>query len=345
MNGSRIDVFAGPDEVRPGFTLRQLEAFVATAHAGSFAAAAQTQHVTSSAIASSITELERVIGAQLVIRRPAHGVALTPTGRVVLNRAVQLIRDATELQREVAGTPGVLRGPVSLGTHISLAADLLPDLMQEFSGQHPEVGVSFSDNTMDLLIESLDGGELDCVISYASAVPPRFERRVLFSTHAHVVLPAAHPLAGRTSIDLGDLRATPLILLDLDPNGIRTLELLAAAGVSPHIAHQTWNHELAWSLVGRGLGYTVMLQRPRLRLDEGAPALRAIPIEGIDATEEVVAFWPAQVEPNRRVAALIATAGRLWAATPEASGRVTPAAAGSRSAPGSPRATPAPPGP
>lgn len=272
--------------------------------------------MTGSAIASAVTELERELGAQLVIRRPAHGVTLTPTGRLVLTRAVQLIADAAELQREVADSSGILRGPVAIGTYISLAADLLPDLLDQFGAEHPEVQVSFSDNTMDLLIDDLERGVIDCGIGYASGVPAGFPTCPLFSTRAHVVVPAGHPLADQQSVRLRDLATTPLILLDLAPNGQRTLDLLEAAGIRPRILHETWNFELAWSLVGRGMGYTVMLQRPRLRWNDGGTPLRAIPIEGAHAQEEVVAFWSPQLRLNRRAAALIDTAKRIWSVAP-----------------------------
>src|SRR5699024_12729149 len=87
-----------PDVHMPSYTLRQLEYLVAVADAGSISAAAGALHVTPTAVASAITELERTLHTQLMVRRKAHGVVLTPTGTFLYNRATTLLRDADELQ-------------------------------------------------------------------------------------------------------------------------------------------------------------------------------------------------------------------------------------------------------
>ena len=73
------------------FSLRQLARFVAVAEEGSISAAAERLFMSQSAIADSITELDRGLGADLCMRRRAQGVFLTPTGKLLLNRARRLL--------------------------------------------------------------------------------------------------------------------------------------------------------------------------------------------------------------------------------------------------------------
>jgi len=50
-----------------------------------------------SALSGSITELERALGADLLVRRRAQGVSITPLGVMILERAKRLLADAAEL--------------------------------------------------------------------------------------------------------------------------------------------------------------------------------------------------------------------------------------------------------
>src|SRR3954453_5152146 len=86
--------------VGPGarFTLRQLEYFVTVADQGTMAGAAQHHHISQSAVSLAITELERALGVQLLVRRRARGVELTGAGREVLPEVRRLLAHAAEVQ-------------------------------------------------------------------------------------------------------------------------------------------------------------------------------------------------------------------------------------------------------
>ena len=52
-----------------------------------------------------------------------------------------------------------------------------------------------------------------------------------------------------------------MVLFDLAPASEHLMTVCRAAGVSPLVAHRTATVELTRSLVGAGLGYTVLAQR------------------------------------------------------------------------------------
>src|SRR5690606_30033921 len=126
-----------PEVHMPTYTLRQLEYLVAVADAGSISPAAGALHVTPPAVASAITELERTLHTQLMVRRKAHGVVLTPTGTFLYNRATTLLRDAEELQLATASGGAELVGPLVLGCYATLAPTIVPTLMRWVAEQHP----------------------------------------------------------------------------------------------------------------------------------------------------------------------------------------------------------------
>ena len=63
---------------RGELSLRQLAHFVAVAEDGTISGAAERLIMSSSALSASITELERALGADLLVRRRAQGVSSRP---------------------------------------------------------------------------------------------------------------------------------------------------------------------------------------------------------------------------------------------------------------------------
>ena len=290
------------------YTLRQLAYFVAVAEAGSISGAAAKLHVTPTAVASALTELERVMHTQLMVRRKAHGVALTPTGIFLHQRAVILLRDADELELTVAGSGTELAGPLVLGCYITLAPTIVPLLMEWVASNHPKVDLTVVTGGQDELPVRLLAGELDLAICYDFALPDGLESVLLYRAPAYVLLPDRHPLVARDTVPLAALTAEPMILLDIPPAAQHTLMLFERAGVTPRIVQRTSDFELTRSLVARGFGYTVLVQRPAVdRSYEGLPVVvREITPEGPSGSVRML--WPHHIRLSNRAAALVAFA-------------------------------------
>lgn len=287
------------------FTLRQLEYFRTAADLGSFSAAADELYVSPTAVAAAITELESSLDTQLFIRRKSHGIELTSTGAYVLDDARQLLASAEELSRTALSEDGVLRGPITVGCYATIAATVLPRLITDFENLHPEVSISSVEGNMDTLLPLLESGKLDVLITYRIELPPELQEAVLFETASHVILPANHRLADQASVSLTELSEEPLIMLDLPPSGKHTLDMLQAAGVKVSIRHRTANYELVRSMVARGLGFSLLVQKPSIDHSyEGLP-LVAKRIYPEFSHESAVMVWPEKVRLTDRVSALI----------------------------------------
>src|SRR5688572_18063523 len=152
--------------------MNQLAAFVAVAEAGTISAAAEKLHSSPSALSAAVTELERALQAQLLRRRKAKGVSLTPPGEAVLSRARALLHQASELEADARGEERGVSGLVRLGCYPSLAPTVLPALISDFTGTHPDARLEVHENTQDQLSSGLDSGELDLAIVYDIDLDP-----------------------------------------------------------------------------------------------------------------------------------------------------------------------------
>jgi DNA-binding transcriptional LysR family regulator len=294
------------------YTLRQLEAFVAVAEEGSLAGAAHTLHVSQSAISGAVNSLERVFGAQLTIRRKAHGVTLTPAGRYVLDRAKGLLNAASDLELHASDAGAELKGALTLGCYLTLAPTVLAGLIDQYSQRHPMVDLDFFDGPQSEIQARLLSGRLDLAVAYDLSLPAGLQRQRLYDAEPSIVLAADHPLATRGPLALKDVASEPMILLDVDPSRENTMMMFASAGLQPNIRFRTTDYEVTRSLVGRGMGYAILIQQPSgnqtyegrpLVVHPIAPSVRSIPVSIV---------WPETVRPSLSAAAMVALATELY---------------------------------
>lgn len=289
----------------PDFTLRQLSYLVAVTDAGTLAAAAAQLHVSTSTLSDALTELDRIMGTPLTVRRRAHGATLTPAGHLVVAHARKLLLSAHELARVLEGEPGELVGPITIACYPTLSPTILPPLLHDFGEAHPRVDLIMREVTHDQLEGRIESGDIDVAFVYETLVPGNPSRERLFSLPAHVLLAANDPFANRPTIRLEDVAERDLILLDAPPSSEHTLSLFRERGITPHIRHRTSSYEAVRTLVGRGLGYGVLVQRPEnpasyegypVVMKEISPAVRPV---GVDV------IWSSSHAPTPRVEALI----------------------------------------
>lgn len=292
----------------PDFTLRQLGYLTAVADAGTIAAAAAELRVSPSTLSDALADLDRLVGAPLTVRRRAHGVSLTSAGVHVVERARPLLAASRELMIGLRGEPGELVGPITIGCYPTLAPTVLPPLLHDFGEAHPRVDLHIREATHDQLEGRIESGEVDVAFVYDTLVPGHPRRERLFALPAHVLLATDDPLAQAETVRLEDVAPRDLILLDAPPSSAHTLSLFEARGLTPRIRHRTASYEAVRTLVGRGLGYGILVQRPAnpasyegypVAMKEISPAVDPV---GIDV------IWSATIDPPDRVRALISFA-------------------------------------
>ncbi|GER22730.1 LysR family transcriptional regulator [Zafaria cholistanensis] len=296
-----------------GYTLRQLECFAAVAEHGSIASAAQRLLLSQSAVSGAVDALEKAFATQLTIRRKAHGVALTPSGRYVLEQARSLLSQAEDLRLHASDAGGQLRGALAVGCYSSLAPTVLARLIDHYTALHPLVELDFFAGSQREVRQRLDAGSLDAAIAYDMSLPPELARRRLYDALPSIVLAADHPLAERPGLTLGQVADEPMILLDVDPSRENTMMMFAAEGLQPRIRFRTTDFEVTRSLVARGMGYSILVQQPAGALSyEGKPVV-VVPILPSVRKVPVSAVWPQAAHLSRAAAALVELAGELFA--------------------------------
>lgn len=126
-------------------SLRQLEYFVAAVDTGTVTGAAQRCSASQAAVSAGLNDLEAALGLQVLVRRPAKGVALTSGGERVLPLARRMLADAADLSAAADEEQGRVSGVLRIACTVALSPRVLPTIAEEFSRRYPQVQLEFAD--------------------------------------------------------------------------------------------------------------------------------------------------------------------------------------------------------
>lgn len=192
---------------------RILQYFLMVAREGTISDAAAALHVSQPTLSRQIMELERELGAKLLVRGGGRRVELTEEGLRLRKRAEEIVDlvGRTELEFRVPGD--AVAGEVRIGGGESPAMDLVACVIEEVRRDYPLIRFQlFSGNAEDVT-ERLDTGRLDFGLFVGEADLAKYDEICLPTVDTWgVYVRSDDPLASRTTVTANDLRSRPLIL-------------------------------------------------------------------------------------------------------------------------------------
>ncbi|MGL5809274.1 MAG: LysR family transcriptional regulator, partial [Nocardioides sp.] len=121
-------------------SLTDLEFFLAVADASSLTEAARNLNLSAPSVSRRLTRLESRLGV-ILVARSTRRADLTAEGRLYADRATRIIRQIEDLEHEVAGRDGPLRGTVTVRSTPGIGRHHLAGLVARFVEANPEVRV------------------------------------------------------------------------------------------------------------------------------------------------------------------------------------------------------------
>ncbi|MFE6921020.1 LysR family transcriptional regulator [Nocardia sp. NPDC057663] len=254
--------------------LRQLRYLVTVVDEGGFTRAAERLHLTQPGLSAQIRQLERELGQRL-LDRGARIVTPTEVGAAVLEHARAALAAADRIAETVQEFTGLLRGHVRLGVISGAATEEfdVAGVLADFHDDHPQVGISLTEDTAERMLAALERGELDIALIGLTGAPPNPGIGLDVILETAVVAAVAQdapvdPAESAGTITLSALTDRRLICLP-HGTGLRGVfeRSCAASGFTPEIAFEAAAPPLLLRLAARGLGTAIV---PALTADEAA---------------------------------------------------------------------------
>ncbi|MFF8972956.1 LysR family transcriptional regulator [Streptomyces sp. NPDC014995] len=251
-----------------------LRTYVTVARLASFSEAARALGYTQSAVSQHIAALEQDLGAPLLTRRP---VAPTAAGERLLEHAGPLLLRLDAARADVARMAAAPAHGLTLATSPTA---LTPAALAAL----PPAGVTLRALARDEVPAAVAAGTADLGLVDGLAAPSdplRLPDVAPLTTYGVgeepvcVLLPAAHPLARRAGLRLGDLADARWI--DAPDTGLPLPHLRAANGghgVRPALRYDGTDVRVLTALAAAGHGLTLL---PRSAAT-GVPGAAAVPL-------------------------------------------------------------------
>lgn len=238
--------------------LYSLQLFVAVVEEGTIAAAAEREHIATSALSKRISELERVIGTPLLIRR-ARGVAATAEGQALARGARALLHKAEDLAGEVRDFASGVSGHVRIAANLSSITQFLPGDLQRFMVAHPKVGIDLEERISTAVTRMVLDNQADIGIFARSDDVQGLDIFPYRCDCMAMLVPVGHPLAVHASVAFADTLDYGHVAMH---RGSAANNMLARAAADLNRSMSTRFHVTSYdamvSMVQAGLGIGVV---------------------------------------------------------------------------------------
>lgn len=244
MVKSVLNLFCGGKNF---MTVEQLHEFVILAEERNYLVAADMLFSTQATLSRHIFAMEEELGF-LLFNRSTKKVELTPEGNRFLVYARNAVRIHNACKAAIEEIKIKENGVIKVGYSPMVTFYRLTDQLARFMADNPETDVKIIEGSTEELMTAIREGSLEIALIQENPFEkPRNIDFVRYSTDTlAVILPADHPLSGKSEIDLKELKDENFVfsVLTSEP-AIVELEACRRCGFSPKISrHGLTGHTL-----------------------------------------------------------------------------------------------------
>lgn len=275
--------------------IRQLRYFLTIAQEGQITRAAKQLNMEQPPLSRQLKLMEEELGV-LLFERSGKQLQLTHAGELLQNRAASLLNQFNETLTEVKEIHAGIRGMLSIGAVVSCIS-LLPQRIQIFRQQYPEVTFKIREGDHSLLADQLDKRNIELAVTRlpfeSSFGPERYAVRPLPSDPFVAVLPSSwESVSSHSEISMRELAEYPFLSLKTDLTiGMheRVIQEFKRGELEPHVICECSSVAIIVALVAEGIGATIL---PESVMSSFAiPNIRTLSITSADFQSDVGIVW------------------------------------------------------
>lgn len=192
--------------------IRQLKYFYTIAEEGQITSAAKKLHMAQPPLSQQLRLLEDELGVKLIKRGSRH-IQLTDSGKILMNRARQILELTNSVKKEINDFSRGLKGTLSIGTISSSGAVLLNKKLLKFHKEHSGVKFEIYEGNTYELIDMLNKGIIEVGIVRTPFNALNFECKYAKTEPMIAAIPVKSIwIPQKDMISVNDLKNKPLII-------------------------------------------------------------------------------------------------------------------------------------
>lgn len=240
-------------------TLRQLEAFIATAEFKKMSEAAKHLYISQPTISQIISELEKEYDTKL-FERQAKELRITPAGSLLLKSAREIMAIEQNLKQNMK-TMNRIR-PLRVGATVTVGANIIGKIIAQITEEYPDIDVFVNVSNTHQIEHMLLNNELDIAIAEGIMTHTELNAKPVFVDKLCIICGKDHPFAGRPYLHVSDLHNQNFILRE---RGSGTRAIFEAAMDAHHVPYEIkWESSSTPAIldaVSRNLGLGFVSER------------------------------------------------------------------------------------
>ena len=239
--------------------LWQLKTFRVIAETLNFTKAAETLHLTQSAVSHQIKALETELGEPLFIRAK-RGVILTPAGKVALEYAGRILDEAEEMREKVAGREKALSGRVRVAAATQALVYLFSPFFESFIEENEEVELTFRTTvSTEQTVTDILNGAADVGFASMPTYSPTLRFIELVEDELVLVSGKQHNFAKTKKVKPADLQNERWILFERGASIRRATDaFFKKIKLEPEKALESNDTYFIKMMIGKGLGISLL---------------------------------------------------------------------------------------
>ncbi len=245
----------------------------------SFSKAAQLNDITQSAVSQQIRTVEERFRVPL-IERNSKRFALTREGGIMYQASKEIIAQFDSLQHQFNEMRNIVSGNIRIATVYSIGLHELPPYIKKFLKEFPNVNVHVEYRRSNQVYEDVQTGTSDLGLVAFPAQKKNLKTEAFKKDRLVAIVAPAHPLAGKTKIDLTELAPYKMIGFEPDIPTRRAVDkMFREAGYEPKPVMEFDNIETVKRAVEIDAGISIV---PHATIEQEAKSrsLAAIEFKG-----------------------------------------------------------------
>ena len=185
-----------------------------------------------------------------------------------------LISEGVEVKNSLSGT-------LRLGLGVAAAAAFMPTLIKPLIKKNANITLKLFETDNDKAQSGLVNGDYDAIIFLSDNVKPGFQSESLMDAPLYLIAPSGFFPETQKSVNLSELHKKPMVLLNGPVISEYYNSIFDENNIRPKIVATAKTNQMVRSLVGAGLGCSILNLKGASVTTAAGDNIREIPIEGL----------------------------------------------------------------
>lgn len=226
-------------------------------------AAASELHTSQPAVSKHIQQLEDELGVQIFSRNGKRLTDITEPGQAIINIAERILRETDNIKRVGQDYSNETTGRLVIATTHTQARYVLPQVIQGFHQQYPQVQIDLITGALDYINDLVTSGNADIgIITEDYDIDDALVSLPCYQWNRLIITPNEHPITRLEQVQLNEIAKYPIVTYSYGFSSRSSLDqAFSENNLIPRIVLTSPDSDVIKTYVAAGLGIGIIAQQ------------------------------------------------------------------------------------